>query len=116
MRIIETCPREIGFVLWGHCQNLLDALRTCLVILLLFCCLLIFFKINFFENSFRKPSVSNSLHIAMSNSLHLVRPDLGSNCLQRLTADDTSRQSVNHFDTDIEDASSWRYMFMCFRM
>ena len=24
MKIIETGPREIGFVLWGHCQNLLD--------------------------------------------------------------------------------------------
>ena len=22
--IIEMRPREIGFVLWGHCQNLLD--------------------------------------------------------------------------------------------
>ena len=25
--VIETCPREIGFVLWGHCQNLLDDSR-----------------------------------------------------------------------------------------
>ena len=24
MNIIETRPREIGFVLWDHCQNLLD--------------------------------------------------------------------------------------------
>ena len=24
MKIIETRPREIGFVLWGHYQNLLD--------------------------------------------------------------------------------------------
>ena len=24
MKVIETCPREIDFVLWGHCQNLLD--------------------------------------------------------------------------------------------
>ena len=24
MKIIETGPREIGFVLWGHCQNLLN--------------------------------------------------------------------------------------------
>ena len=28
MKIIETGPREIGFVLWGHCQNLLDDPRT----------------------------------------------------------------------------------------
>ena len=27
MKVIETRPREIGFVLWGHCQNLLDAPR-----------------------------------------------------------------------------------------
>ena len=27
MKIIEACPREIGFVLWGHCQNLLDDSR-----------------------------------------------------------------------------------------
>ena len=37
----------------------------------------------------------------MSNSLdpdqarHFVGPDLGANCLQRLSADDTSRQRVN---------------------
>ena len=24
MKVIETCPREMGIVLWGHCQNLLD--------------------------------------------------------------------------------------------
>ena len=24
MKIIEAYPREIGFVLWDHCQNLLD--------------------------------------------------------------------------------------------
>ena len=28
MKIIETGPREIDFVLWGHCQNLLDDPRT----------------------------------------------------------------------------------------
>ena len=28
MKIIETRPRELGFVLWGHCQNLLDDPRT----------------------------------------------------------------------------------------
>ena len=28
MKVIETHPREIGFVLWGHCQNLLDDPRT----------------------------------------------------------------------------------------
>ena len=39
----------------------------------------------------------------MSNSLdpdqarHFVGPDLDSNCLQRFTADDTSRQRVNSY-------------------
>ena len=28
MKIIETHPREKGFVLWGHCQNILDDPRT----------------------------------------------------------------------------------------
>ena len=32
MEVIETSPREIGFVLWGHCQNLLDDPRRCKVI------------------------------------------------------------------------------------
>ena len=28
MKVIDTRPREICFVLWGHCQNLLDDPRT----------------------------------------------------------------------------------------
>ena len=28
MKIIETRPRDIGFVLWDHCQNLLDDPRN----------------------------------------------------------------------------------------
>ena len=32
MKVIETRPREIGFVLWGHCQNLLDDPRTLVVL------------------------------------------------------------------------------------
>ena len=28
MKIIETRPREKGFVLWDHCQNLLDDPRN----------------------------------------------------------------------------------------
>ena len=30
MKIIETRSWEIGFVLWGHCQNLLDDPRMCM--------------------------------------------------------------------------------------
>ena len=61
---------------------------------MLFCRLLIFFKINFFINSLRNTiRVSNSLD--PDQARHFVGPDLGPNCLQRLTADDTSRQRVN---------------------
>ena len=31
MKIFETRPREIGFVLWDHCQNLLDDPRICVI-------------------------------------------------------------------------------------
>ena len=67
---------------------------------MLFCRLLIFFKINFWKNSFRNT-------IRMSNSLdpdqarRIVGPDLGPNCLPKLSADDTGRQRVN------QNATSW---------
>ena len=58
-----------------------------------FCRLLIFFsKSTFPKNSFR---VSNSLDPDQAE--HFVGPDLGPNSLQRLLADDTSRQRVNPF-------------------
>ena len=47
-----------------------------------FCCLLIFFKINFSK------FVSNSLDPDQAQGF--VGPDLGPNCLQRLSAEDTS--------------------------
>ena len=53
-----------------------------------------FFKINFLENCF-------SNNIRVSNTLdpdqarHFVGPDLGPNCLQRLSADDTSFFPIN---------------------
>ena len=46
-------------------------------------------------------TVACSLTISVSNRLdpdqarHFVSPDLGPNCLQKLSADDTSRQIVN---------------------
>ena len=52
---------------------------------------------DFFQNQlFRKillgiPSVSNSLD--PDQVRHVVGPDLGPNCLQRLSADDTSRHT-----------------------
>ena len=61
---------------------------------MLYCCLLIFSKSTFSKNSLK-------ITIRMSNSWdpdqarHFVGPDLGPNCLQQLSADDTSRQIVN---------------------
>ena len=61
-----------------------------------FCRLLISFKINFFEKFFQE-----YYQFVMSNGLdpdhatHFAGPDLGPNCLKRLSADDTSRQRVN---------------------
>ena len=60
-----------------------------------FCRLLIFFsKINLSKNSFRNTiRVSNSLD--SDQARQNVGPDLCPNCLKKLSADDTSRQSVN---------------------
>ena len=55
---------------------------------MLFCRLLIFFKVNFSKNSFRNTiRVSDSLDLDQAR--HFVGPDLGPNCLQKLSADDT---------------------------
>ena len=49
---------------------------------------------------FSKISIRNTCTITVSNNLdpdqarHLVRPDLGPNCLERLSADNTRRQRV----------------------
>ena len=53
------------------------------------------FSQNLFFNSFRITiRVSNSLD--PDQAQHFVEPDLGPNCLQRLSADDTSRQRYKH--------------------
>ena len=55
-----------------------------------FCFLLIFFKINFLEKILSGiPSVSNSLD--PDQPRHFVGPDLGPNCLQKLSADHIRR-------------------------
>ena len=66
--------------------NSLPAGKYCM----LFCCLLIFFsKSTFLKNSFRNTlRISNSLD--PDQGQHFVGPDLVLNCLQRLSADDTS--------------------------
>ena len=46
---------------------------------------------NSFTNIIR---VSNSLDPGQAQNF--VRPDLGPNCLQKLSADDTRRQRINH--------------------
>ena len=48
---------------------------------MIYCHLLIIFKINFFRK------IISGIRL-VSNSLDAVRPDLGPNCLQRLSADD----------------------------
>ena len=52
---------------------------------------LVLFSADFFQN--RIPSVSNSLD--PDQARHFVGPDLGPNCLQRLSADGFSRQVAN---------------------
>ena len=57
---------------------------------MLFCRLLIFFKINFLKNSFRNAiRVSNTLD--PDQAQRFVGPDLDPNCLQRFSADYTGR-------------------------
>ena len=52
-----------------------------------------FFKTTSSQNSFRNTiRVSSSLD--PDQARYFVRPDVGPNCLQRLSADDTSRQRV----------------------
>ena len=56
-----------------------------------FCCLLIFFKLKFFTNSFRdKFRVSNSLD--PDEAKQNIGPDLGPNCLQRLSEGDRRKR------------------------
>ena len=58
------------------------------------CCLPIFSKSSFTKNSFSNTiRVSNSLD--PDQARHIVWPDLGPNCLQCLSADNTSRQIFN---------------------
>ena len=68
--------------------NSLRAWKFCM----LFCHLQIFFKRLFKKNSFRNTiTVSNSLD--PDQARRSLGPGLGPNCLQKLSADDTSRHS-----------------------
>ena len=54
-------------------------------------CIVIFFKIDYFKRTFSNTfRVSNSLD--PDQARHFVGPDLGPNCLPRLSANNTSRQ------------------------
>ena len=52
-----------------------------------------FSKSTFTKNSFRN-TIRLSNRLDQDQARHLVGPDLGPNCLQRISADDTSRQTV----------------------
>ena len=54
------------------------------------------FKINFFEKFFQEYHQSVS-QFGSNSGLTNVGPDLVPNCLQKLSADGTSRQRVNGF-------------------
>ena len=60
-----------------------------------------FYRDNFFSKfSFRKTiRISNSLD--PDQAPYFVRPDLGTYCLQRISADNSSRQRVNSFALEI---------------
>ena len=70
------------------------AFFKCNLIFLLFCRLQFFSKLTSSKNCFRNIiGVSNSLD--PDQAQHFVGPDLGPNCLQKLSADDTSKLRVN---------------------
>ena len=60
-----------------------------------FCPLLIFKKINFLGEKFRK-TIRVSISLYPDQARHFVGPDLGLNCLQR-SSEDNTRQRVNGF-------------------
>ena len=66
-----------------------------------FCRLLIFSKSTFSKNSFRN-TISVSISLDPDQAWHFDGPDLGPNCLQSLSADDTSRQELK----DVELAAT----------
>ena len=69
-------------------------------LLLLSCCFsLLFFKINVFKIFFQEynlPSHWVKQFGLKEQAQYFIRPDLDPNCLQRLSADDTSMQSLRY--------------------
>ena len=56
----------------------------------------LFFKINFFQQ-FLQEYHQSFKQFGSRSDMTFVGPDLGPNCLQRLSADDTSKQLKNQF-------------------
>ena len=70
-----------------HCLNDLTTGEFCVLLSRL----LIFSKLTFSKNSFRN-TIRGSNSLDPDQARLFVGPDLDPNCLQRLSADDTSRQ------------------------
>ena len=97
---------------------------------MLFCRLLIFFKINFFEQIFREYHLTVKQFGSRSGPTFCC-PDQDPICLQRLSADDTRRQRVNwlpkqpyqglryeiihiiYFDAYCQSSAKMHYLFTC---
>ena len=68
----------------------------------------------FSKSTFSKNSIRNT--IRTSNSLdpsqarHIVGPDLGSNCLQRLSAVNTCRQRVNYWSVALQMRHNFSFL------
>ena len=53
-----------------------------------------FFKIFFFRKILSEEILSVSNNLDPDQALHFIEPDLGPNCLQRLSAHDTSKHRI----------------------
>ena len=62
------------------------------------CCF--FSKSTFSKNSFRN-TITVSKSLDPDQARHFVGPDLGPNCLQRISADDTCKQRVKSGHTNV---------------
>ena len=52
-------------------------------------------KINFFQKNYFRNTIIVSNNLEPDQARHIVGPDRGPNCLQRLSGQDTSRQTAN---------------------
>ena len=81
-------------------KNIDNKEACCLALVLIICLLGNFACFLLSQNQhFQKKSLRNTIRVSNildpDQAQHFVGPDLGPNCLQRLSADDTSRQRVN---------------------